>query len=376
MNSPLHVPDRVLMTADTVGGVWTFALELSRALQPWDVDVALATMGAPPSDEQRRAVAALDHVTLYPSDYRLEWMDDPWDDVEAAGEWLKGLEARVQPDLVHLNNYAHGALSWQSPVLMVGHSCVVTWFASVKGTPPTEDWDRYRRVVMQGLQGADRVTAPTMAMLRALTWHYGPFPRDGAVYNGRRPDPFQPKEKEPFVLSAGRLWDPAKNAAALQEAAPNLPWPVYLAGSTEHPDGGRVSCEPVTCLGRLSTPALADWMGRASIYALPARYEPFGLTPLEAGLSGCALVLGDLPTLREVWRDAALYVPPNDTEALGATLTRLIEDDDLRRHYASRARRRAQTYTLSRMAKGYLACYDALLPTPTPALEGELVSEQ
>ncbi len=370
MNLAPHSPDRVLMTADTVGGVWTYALELTRALADWNVEIALATMGAPLSDEQRQAVASLDHVTLHESDYQLEWMKDPWEDVAAAGEWLRTLEAQVQPDLVHLNNYAHGALDWQAPVLMVGHSCVVTWFASVEGSPPGDPWDRYRRAVTEGLRGADRVTAPTMAMLTALHWHYGPFPRDGAVYNGRSPERFQPKDDEPFVLCAGRLWDEAKNAAALQEAAPSLPWPVYLAGPTEHPDGGRVSYEHVHALGRLSTPALADWMGRASIYALPARYEPFGLTALEAALSGCALVLGDIPTLREVWRDAALYVPPDDTDALASTLNRLIENDGLRHRIAQRAHQKAQSYTPARMAKGYVNCYESLLGKRSFALEG------
>jgi glycogen synthase len=59
----------------------------------------------------------------------------------------------------------------------------------------------------------------------------------------------------------------------------------------------------------------ADWYARASIYALPARYEPFGLSALEAALSGCALILGDIPSLREVWLEAAPYVSPDDESA-------------------------------------------------------------
>ncbi len=69
---------------------------------------------------------------------------------------------------------------------------------------------------------------------------------------------------------------------------------------------------------------MAGWLGRASIFALPARYEPFGLLPLEAALSGCALVLGDIPSLREVWGDAAWFVPPDDRDALTAAIGSLI----------------------------------------------------
>jgi hypothetical protein len=57
----------------------------------------------------------------------------------------------------------------------------------------------------------------------------------------------------------------------------------------------------VRCLGPLEASELAGWMHRAAIYALPARYEPFGLSALEAAQAGCALVLGDLSSLREVW---------------------------------------------------------------------------
>ena len=72
---------------------------------------------------------------------------------------------------------------------------------------------------------------------------------------------------------------------------------------------------PTTTLGLLSWKS-TTWMARAAIYALPARYEPFGLTALEAGLSGCALVLGDIPSLREVWGETACFVPPDDRDAV------------------------------------------------------------
>jgi hypothetical protein len=44
---------RVLMTTDTIGGVWTFALELTAALQAYDIEVILAALGGEPSAAQR-----------------------------------------------------------------------------------------------------------------------------------------------------------------------------------------------------------------------------------------------------------------------------------------------------------------------------------
>lgn len=352
----------MLMTADTVGGVWTYAVELTRALAPHGVEVVLATMGAPLTPAQWAETRALPNLVVEQSTFQLEWMDEPWAEVAAAGDWLLGLEARFRPDVVHLNGYVHGALPWTRPVLVVGHSCVLSWWEAVKGERPPKRYARYREEVALGLHAAARVVAPSRAMLEALERHYGPLGDTQVLYNARRPEDFPPAaEREPFILAAGRLWDEAKNVAALDAVAPRLGWPVKVAGEARHPSGGQVSTRRVEPLGRLSSRELAVWMGRASIYALPARYEPFGLSPVEAALAGCALVLGDLPSLREVWGDAALFVPPEDTDALAGALESLRKDAELRKALAAAARARALEFSPARMAAGYLSVYADLV---------------
>ncbi|HEX3866176.1 MAG TPA: glycosyltransferase family 4 protein, partial [Gemmatimonadaceae bacterium] len=278
---------RILMTADTIGGVWTYAIELARALAPHDVEIVLATMGGRMRADQRDDIRLCDNVSLVESTYRLEWMQDPWADVDRAGEWLLSLEADYAPDAVHLNGYAHAPLPWSSPVMVVGHSCVRSWWTAVHGeraVPP--EWDEYTRRARAGILAADLVVAPTHAMLDALVQHYGEPRAKDVIPNGRWSRLFAPGAKEPFVLAAGRLWDPAKNVAMLARVAPRLAWPVVVAGSAQSPDGETVSLDAgVRVLGHVSRAILASWMARASIYALPARYEPFGLSALEAALS-------------------------------------------------------------------------------------------
>jgi glycogen(starch) synthase len=366
MSSPADIdsalaPRRVLMTADTVGGVWTYALELARELGDFGVEVALATMGALPSREQYEEARRLPNLSLFKSEFKLEWMGEPWRDVRAAGEWLLHLERRLAPEVIHLNNYPQGALPWAAPKVVVGHSCVLSWWRAVKGEPAPRAWDCYRREVARGVRAADFVVAPSRAMLEALDEHYGPLHARRVITNGRAAQEFAPATKEDFVLTAGRLWDEAKNVGALARVAPRLPWPVYVAGEEKHPDGRAAQFENVRLLGKLSCASLASWMARASVYALPARYEPFGLSALEAALSGCALVLGDIASLREVWGDAALFVAPGDEEALEAALRELMNDHALRRTSAERARHRAAQFTPRRMARGYLEVYAALL---------------
>ncbi|MDQ2694610.1 MAG: glycosyltransferase family 4 protein [Pseudomonadota bacterium] len=353
--------NKVFMTADTVGGVWHYALELSRGLGAHGVQVALATMGGCLSADQRAEAEAIPNLEVFDSRYKLAWMEDPWGDVQEAGPWLLDLVAQVRPAVVHLNDYVHGTLPWPAPVLMVGHSCVLSWWEAVRGRQAPGDWLRYRGAVGRGLRAADLVAAPTLAMLEALERYYGPLPNRRVIPNGRSPDRWQPGVKEPLILAAGRLWDEAKNLAALAAVAPRLPWPVCVAGEDRHPDGGRSLLPNVRLLGRLAPDDLAGWLARAAIYALPARYEPFGLSALEAALAGCALVLGDIPSLREVWGEAALFVPPDDPEALENALHALIADPALRRRHARLARARAARFTPEAMADAYLDAYQSLL---------------
>jgi glycogen(starch) synthase len=356
----------VLMTADTVGGVWTYALDLARQLGQRGVRVVLATMGAPPTPEQRHEARVIDTLTVVDSSYRLEWMTEPWDDVQSAGTWLLELDRRVRPDVVHLNGYAHGSLPFSAPVVITAHSCVLSWWSAVKGEEAPPSWDRYRAAVHSGLAQADAVIAPTRAMAECLLRFHAPPSPVRVIPNGRDASHYSVGRKRPFVLSAGRFWDEGKNVALVAEAAPAMPWPVYIAGDT----GDGPEPDSVTALGRLSTSCLAQWYAQAAVYALPARYEPFGLSALEAALSGCALVLGDIPSLREVWGSAAVFVHPDDAGGLARAVTRLANDEAYRRDMAARASRRAGQYSLDCAADAYLALYGELRRVSTAGSEG------
>jgi len=356
------------MTSDSVGGVWTYALALVDALAERDVEVVVATMGAPLSPAQRLELRSSRAARTYASDLKLEWMDDPWSDLERAGDWLLSIRDEVQPDVVHLNGYSHAVLPWEAPTIVVGHSCVLSWFAAVRRQEAPPQWARYAQAVRAGLEAADLVVAPTRTMLRELERRYGLQTERETIPNGLHPPPHRTttEDKERLVLTAGRLWDEAKNVAALDRAAGRIDWPVVVAGAL-HPGHRTLHAE---ALGHVDRRTMASWLARASIFALPARYEPFGLAALEAGLAGAALVLGDIPSLREVWDDAALYVDPDDDDALAAALTLLIDERELRDEMSDRAGARAAAYTPERMASAYADAYGRLAvgeaPLPVP----------
>jgi glycogen synthase len=349
----------VLMTTDAVGGVWTYCLDLCDGLAALDIDVVLAVLGPPPTRTQEteaasRAVRALHHIPG-----ALEWMDNPWNDVDRAGRQLLHLASRIGPDIVHINGFSHAALPFDAPVVVAAHSDVLSWWRAVLGSWPPNEWSTYQRRVEAGLCAADLVVAPTVAVSDDLRRAYG-TEHVRVVPNGRHDLWPTAAPKEPFVLAMGRMWDAAKNLRALEQAARYVDWRVMVAGQGAPDADATAGSVGARHLGPLSSESVPEWLGRAAIFASPAKYEPFGLAALEAGLARCALVLGDLPSLREVWGDAALFVDPDDPDDLALTLQQLIEQPDQCIDWGRRARRRATEFGSNRMAQGYADLYRSI----------------
>src|SRR5215210_7845864 len=93
-------PRTVLMTADTLGGVWQYSMELANGLAAEGVRVLLATLGRPPSRTQYAEARAVPSLELHAGQYKLPWMNEPWREVAAGGEWLLQLAEASHPDLV------------------------------------------------------------------------------------------------------------------------------------------------------------------------------------------------------------------------------------------------------------------------------------
>ena len=347
-------PRRVLLTADAVGGVWTHALELARGLAGRGVEVLLATLGPAPDAMQRRAAFAVPGLRLALTGLSLEWQDRAGP-LDAAGRRrLLALARAFRPDIVHANGFREAA-GFKAPVLLTAHSCVTTWWRACRGGDPPPEWDAYAAGVREGLAAADALAAPTAAFLAAFADAWDPLPPARVVQNGLDLPPPPAGPRRPVVLAAGRLWDEAKGIASLAAVAPLLPWPVEVAGEAAAVGEG------LHHLGRLAPAELHARMAEAAIFAAPARYEPFGLGILEAATQGCALVLGEVPSLVKLWKGAARFVPPGEPEALQAALAELIADASARERLAAAARERAADYTRARMAEGYLGLYADLL---------------
>ena len=342
---------KVLITADTVGGVWQYCIDLIGTL-PTEATFVIATMGPRPSAAQRTQIEQLPNATLVESDYALEWMPNPWADVGASGLWLQELADQFDVDLVHLNGYSHAAFDWDKPVISVAHSCVHSWWFAVHGTAPPPEWNEYKRRVTASLETATVVLAPSATMAGSVRDLYGITNCVQVIHNASAMQLELKPAKKPQVLAAGRIWDEAKNLRMLANISDDLNWPIRIAGASDDTSSAY--------LGFLSRAALNDELTDATVFAHPALYEPFGLAVLEAARAGCCLVLSDIPSLRELWDGAALFVDPRKPEAWISELNRLAHDQDTRESYARLALERSARFNMPAFRDKYLALYRSL----------------
>ena len=356
---------RILITTDTVGGVWTYTTELTRQLLGKGIAVALVTVGRVPSPEQ------------------MQWLRETegpffWEVVEAPLEWMSGndrayLDAEpallrvaneFAPDLLHSNQFCFGALPLSIPKLLAAHSDVLSWAAACRceAIEPSPWLERYCALVNRGLQGADVLVAPTRWMLHAFTAGFHVSCETYVVPNGRTiATSAQTPPCRLQAVTAGRLWDEAKDLKML--AGVRLPFPLLVAGEAEYesnlsPDlpTGAVG------LGLLAEKDLLRLFEQSAIYVCTSRYEPFGLAPLEAALCGCAILARDIPSLREVWGSGALYFC--DAAGLSHLLDQFARHPEQLQAAQHRSRQRAQKYIARNMTEQYLAIYHAMLAKP------------
>jgi glycosyltransferase involved in cell wall biosynthesis len=361
-----HSPERrphVLMTTDAVGGVWTYASDLARGLTERGWRVTLAVLG-PALDEGRRA--DLQGVDILEPGGTVEWLAETPDEVRRSGDLIARLARECRADLLHLNSPAlAGVTGFGLPVVAMCHSCVKTWWQTVRGTPLPEAFQWRAELVARGYRRVSRLLAPTRAFAEATAAAYGLAHVPEVVANGR-PWPEHgpaPGPNRRSIFTAGRLWDEGKNIAVLDRMAAQLDRPVLAAGPVEGPNGARIDLQHLMLLGSLTSREVDAQLSRRPIFVSSALYEPFGLAVLEAAAHGCPLVLSDIPNFRELWADVALFVPADDAGAFAAAVRRVEADPALADELGAKARKRAGQYTLeatvSKTSAIYASCLSA-----------------
>jgi glycosyltransferase involved in cell wall biosynthesis len=350
------------MTTDAVGGVWQYSLDLANGLRRLGGEVVLAVLGPGP-DPAQAGEARRSGIRLIETELPLDWTARDPKDVEEAGWAVARLALEVKPDLIHLNSPALAASAfYPAPVVAVCHSCVATWWEANRPGPLPPDFAWRTDLVRRGYLAVHARIAPSFAFAEATRRVYDLPEAPRVVPNGRRPLEIVPAaEPGAFVFTAGRLWDEGKNVAVLDRAAARLRVPVLAAGPSEGPNGARIALQHVQILGALDGLGMAEQLGKRPIFVSVARYEPFGLAVLEAAQAGCALVLSDIPTFREVWGGAAVFVPADDDEAVATEVERLLRDREARERLGKAAETRSRAFDVEAMSTRMLDVYRSVL---------------
>lgn len=349
----------VMITVEPPGATWPHLQALVPHLAALGVEVTLASV-VPVRPGQRVDCARLPGVDLVACPRPVTTPAEHMARRAEVAHWLLGVEETLNPDVVHLTGYLHAGLPWCGKVLVAGYPGSGAAYGRLEGEPRRACAAAFRH----GLEGADLIVTPTGAMMAALVRNFG-VPSGRVIPDGRDPLRGPALPKEPVVLSVGTLRAEPGQPSPLESAAPTLPWPVVVAGRQADGDGRPLRLSGVSVLGPVLPPQLIPWFQRAAIYVAPTA-EGTGTSVPEAALGGCALVLGDTAALRELWQGAALFVPPDDPEALGAGLRTLIRDRRLREAMGEAARARARATSARAMAEAYMAAYRGLMEGRAP----------
>ena len=113
----------------------------------------------------------------------------------------------------------------------------------------------------------------------------------------------------------------------------------------------------VTRLGPVTDAVLARLYRDALVLCFPSIAEGFGSPVLEAMGTGLPVLASDIPVLRELAGDAAVYVPNDDEKAWAEAIQAIVSDDSLRRALAQRGLSRAAEFTWERAAAATCDAY-------------------
>jgi glycosyltransferase involved in cell wall biosynthesis len=179
------------------------------------------------------------------------------------------------------------------------------------------------------------------------------------------------KIKKPYLLYVGNAY-PYKNLDRLLLALKNLTSQISnlslvnpCSRSMFYDRLGQKAKEmglsrKVILPGYVPDQELAVLYSQAEAYVFPSLSEGFGIPGLDAMTLGIPVVCSDIPTLKEIYEDAALYFDPYSATDIAEKIKKVLEDQRLRDSLIENGKRKVQTYSWQKMAKETSQVYNSI----------------
>jgi len=176
------------------------------------------------------------------------------------------------------------------------------------------------------------------------------------------------RETQPTIFFCGRF-EPRKGLEVLLGAMKHLPanFALWIAADGPGIDEMHKLYENdhrISWLGRITETDKLDRLSRCTVFCAPSlRGESFGIVLLEAMAAAVPLVTTDIDGYRNVATHEvnALLVAPGDEEQLANSITRIVQDTNLSQRLVAGGLKRAEDFSMQRLATEYVAIYERLL---------------
>ena len=175
-------------------------------------------------------------------------------------------------------------------------------------------------------------------------------------------------ETQPTIFFCGRF-EPRKGLEVLLGAMKHLPHNFALWIAADGPGIDEMhrlyeNDHRISWLGRITETDKLDRLSRCTVFCAPSlRGESFGIVLLEAMAAAVPLVTTDIDGYRNVATHEvnALLVAPGEEEQLASSITRIVNDTNLSQRLVAGGLKRAEDFSMQRLATEYVAIYERLL---------------
>lgn len=154
--------------------------------------------------------------------------------------------------------------------------------------------------------------------------------------------------EQKYILAVSSI-DPRKNLQLLIDSFLELELEdckLVLVGKTSSHFNIKLHSDSKNVLftGFVSDSDLSTLYKKCEFFIYPSLYEGFGIPPLEAMKNGCAVVVSEIPSLKEVCSTAVLYIDPYDMDSIKNGILKIINDSGLRGDLKSKGVKRSEYF--------------------------------